>query len=133
MSAQPNDFAIRKDVDRPFEEALGAVRDALKREGFGVLTEIDMRATLAEKLGVEFRNYRILGACNPPFAHRALSADLAVGLVMPCNVVVYEREPGKAAILAIDPTTTVAASGNAALVPLAAEVKDRLTRALDSL
>lgn len=128
-----SNFSIGRELDRAFDDTLVAVREALKREGFGVLTEIDMRATLAEKLGVEFRNYRILGACNPPFAHRALSADLAVGLVMPCNVVVFEREPGKSTVLAIDPTTTVAATGNSVLVPLAAEVKERLTRALASL
>ena len=107
--------------------------EALKAEGFGVLTEVDVQSTLKQKLGVDFRRYKILGACNPPFAHQALLADLEVGLMMPCNVVVYEGDDGRAVVLAVDPVQTVGVTGQQALVDLAGAVKDRLTHALDQL
>jgi uncharacterized protein (DUF302 family) len=126
-------FGIRKPLRVTYDGALALVAEALKSEGFGVLTEIDVQNTLKQKLGVDFRRYKILGACNPPLAHEALQADLEVGLMLPCNVVVYEADDGKAVVLAIDPTRTVAATGNAKLVELAETVKQKLTRALARL
>jgi uncharacterized protein (DUF302 family) len=114
-----------------YDAALERLTDALKAEGFGVLTQIDVRDTLQAKLGVDFRRYKIFGACNPPLAHRALTADLDVGVMLPCNVVVYEEE-GRAVVLAVDPMQTVAAHSDA-LRPIAADVRDRLTRVLDRL
>jgi uncharacterized protein (DUF302 family) len=126
-------FGIRKPLRATYDAALTLVSEALKSEGFGVLTEIDVQSTLKQKLGVDFRRYKILGACNPPLAHEALQADLEVGLMLPCNVVVYEADDGKAVVMAIDPTRTVAATGNAKLVELAETVKQKLTRALERL
>lgn len=126
-------FAMRRQLAATYEEALARAPEALKSEGFGVLTEIDVRATLQQKLGADFRRYKILGACNPPFAHQALQTELEVGLMMPCNVVVYEGDDGKAVVMAIDPSQTVAATGNPKLVELAASVKAKLERVLDRL
>lgn len=114
------------------EDALARVPEALKSEGFGVLTEIDVRGTLAKKLGVDFRRYTILGACNPPLAHEALEADLEVGLMLPCNVVVYDAGDGKSVVLAIDPTQTLAA-GNPKLAKLAETVRQKLARVIEKL
>ncbi len=116
-----------------YDEALARLPEALKAEGFGVLTEIDVQATLKQKLGADFRRYKILGACNPPFAHQALGIDLLAGLMMPCNVVVYETDDGRARVFAVDPTQSAAATGNAELADLAAAVRDKLARALDRL
>ena len=126
-------YGIRKILDRPYDEVLARVPAALQSEGFGVLTEIDVRDTLKKKLGVDFRRYRILGACNPPLAHRALEAELEVGLMMPCNVVVYEEEAGRTAVVAVDPIQTMASRGNPALRELAAAVKTKLEKALAQL
>lgn len=125
-------YGIRKVLDRPFDEVLARVPAALQSEGFGVLTEVDVRETLKKKLGVEFRRYRILGACNPPLALRALETELEVGLMMPCNVIVYE-EAGRTVVTAVDPVQTMAARGNPALREVAAAVKTRLERALAQL
>ncbi len=124
---------IRRALRASYDEALVRVPEALKAEGFGILTEIDMQATLKAKLGVDFRRYKILGACNPPFAHQALQAELEVGLMLPCNVVVYEGDDQHAVVVAVDPTTTVATTGNPKLVALAETVKAKLTAALARL
>ena len=126
-------FGIRKTLDLGFDEALVKVPEALKAEGFGVLTEIDVQATLKKKLDVDFRRYRILGACNPPFAHRALQHSLDVGMMMPCNVVVYETDDGKTVVSAVDPMQTMAAQGDPSLRPLAEQVQQKLRRVIDSL
>jgi uncharacterized protein (DUF302 family) len=126
-------FGIRKTLDLGFDEALARIPEALKAEGFGVLTEIDVQATLKKKLDVDFRRYRILGACNPPFAHRALQHSLDVGMLMPCNVIVYETDEGKALVSAVDPMQTMAAQGDPAIRPLAAEVQEKLRRVIGSL
>ena len=126
-------FGIQKTLDLAFDEALARVPEALKAEGFGILTEIDVQATLKKKLDVDFRRYRILGACNPPFAHRALQHSLDVGMLMPCNVIVYETDEGKTVVSAVDPMQTMAAQGDPALRPLAEEVQQKLRRAIDSL
>jgi uncharacterized protein (DUF302 family) len=126
-------FGLRRELRSSFDEALPKVADALKSEGFGVLTEIDVRDTLKKKLGVDFRRYRILGACNPPFAHEALQAEIEAGLSMPCNVVVYESDAGKAVVTAVDPTKTVAAMGNPKLTALAESLRQKLLRVLERL
>lgn len=126
-------FGIRKVLRATYDEALVRVPEALKSEGFGVLTEIDVQSTLKQKLGVDFRRYKILGACNPPLAHEALQAELEVGLMLPCNVIVYEGDDGKAIVVAIDPMQTVAASGNPKLATLAGTVNQKLTRAIATL
>jgi uncharacterized protein (DUF302 family) len=110
---------------------LAKLPDALKSEGFGVLTEIDVRDTLREKLGVEFRRYKILGACNPSLAYRALQAELGVGVMLPCNVIVYE-ENDQTVVTAVDPMATIAAQSDA-LRPIAEEVRGKLVRVLERL
>jgi uncharacterized protein (DUF302 family) len=126
-------FGIRKTLDLGFDEALARVPEALKAEGFGVLTEIDVQATLKKKLDVDFRRYRILGACNPPFAHRALQHSLDAGMLMPCNVIVYETDDRKTVVSAVDPMQTMAAQGDEALRPLADEVRRKLQRVVDAI
>jgi uncharacterized protein (DUF302 family) len=126
-------FGIRAHFRGPFDTAVAKVTEALKAEGFGVLTEIDVKETLERKLGVSFRRYKILGACNPPFAHRALQANLDVGLLLPCNVAVYEEDGGTTHVAAIDPLQTVAAHGDPALATIAKEVGEKLARAMRSL
>lgn len=123
---------MRKIVDGSYDQVLARVPEALKREGFGVLTEIDVRDTLKRKLGVEFRRYKILGACNPSLAHRALTLHLGVGVMLPCNVVVYEGDDGRTVVEAIDPTETMAAHDER-LTELARTVRDKLARVLDRL
>lgn len=125
-------FAMRKPTASSYDEVLQSLPDLLKAEGFGILTQIDVKDTLKQKLGVEFRRYRILGACNPPLAHRALTAELEIGVMLPCNVIVYEGDDGKAVVVAIDPMQTVAAA-NDELASVAREVRDRLTRVLEKL
>ena len=125
-------FGTKKVLRCGFEEALARVPEALKSEGFGVLTEIDVQDTLRKKLGAEFRRYRILGACNPPLAHRALQSDLDVGVLLPCNVVVYEGEDGRATVTAVDPMRT-AAMESPGLRAVAEEVSAKLGRVLDRL
>jgi uncharacterized protein (DUF302 family) len=122
---------IGKTLTATYDEALAALPAALAAEGFGVLTEIDLAATLKAKLGVELRRYKILGACNPPLAHRAVSAELDVGVMLPCNVIVYE-DGDHAVVRAIDPMQTIAAQ-SPALAPIADEVRARLTRVIDRL
>jgi uncharacterized protein (DUF302 family) len=122
---------LRKDIALPYDEVLAKLPEALKAEGFGVLTEIDVRNTLRDKLGVEFRPYKILGACNPPLAHRALQAELGVGVMLPCNVIVYGEGNGSV-VIAVDPMETIAASSDA-LRPIADEVRTKLARVLDRL
>jgi uncharacterized protein (DUF302 family) len=122
---------IKKTLSIGYDDALARLPDALKSEGFGVLTEIDVRDTLRAKLGVEFRRYKILGACNPALAHRALQAELGVGVMLPCNVIVYE-DGERTVVTAVDPMETFAAQDER-LRPIAEEVRAKLTRALDRL
>lgn len=127
-------YAIRTTVPLPFDQASVRVREALAREGFGILTEIDVAGTLRKKLDVDFRPYIILGACNPRLAHRALQAELEIGLLLPCNVVVYAADQlGHTIVAALDPVEALSLSGNAAVQPIATEVRARLQRALQSL
>lgn len=126
-------LGFRKQLQESYDEALPHVTEALKAEGFGVLTNIDIQGTLKEKAGVDFRRYTILGACNPAYAHQALQADLEVGLLLPCNVVVYEGDDKRAVVLAVDPERTMAATGNAKLEELAGRVRENLERVLAHL
>jgi len=118
-------YAMTQSTSLTFDEAVGRVREELKAEGFGVLCEIDVQATLAEKLGVEGEPYLILGACNPPLAHQALQAEPDLGVFLPCNVVVY-RKDGATHISAVDAARMLSLVGNAELEPLAAEIRSRL-------
>ena len=121
-------------VELSYEDAIERTRAALKEQGFGVLTEIDVKATMKAKLDAEFRPYVILGACNPPLAHRALSADLGIGLLLPCNVVVYDNLDGTSTVEAMDPQAALGLVGdNPAIVEVASEARARLRRALDAL
>ena len=116
-----------------YYDAVAKVTDALAAEGFGVLTEIDVRATLKKKLGVEFRKYVILGACNPPLAYQTLSAEPGIGLLLPCNVVVTEDDGGNAIVAAIKPSAMFTVVDNPDVAPIAAEVDAKLQRALEAL
>ena len=116
-----------------YDEAVARTKAALQEEGFGVLTEIDVKATFKKKLDADFRRYIILGACNPTFAFKALQAEPNIGLLLPCNVVVQDREDGTAEISAIDPTVAMQVVDNSALEGIARDVKIRLCRALDSI
>ncbi len=127
-------YGMRVEIADSFEQALTRATAALKAEGFGVLTTIDVQHTLREKLGREFRKYVILGACNPPLADRALHAELEVGLLLPCNVVVYETTPGRSVVAAMAPLAALGIVGdNPELQHVAAEADARLRRALASL
>ena len=126
-------YCFGKVVELPFEQAVDRVRQALAARGFGILTEIDVQAKFKEKLGAEFRPYLILGACNPRLAHRALSHEIDLGTLLPCNVVVYREEEGRTVVMAMDPVGAMQAVANPALEPLAGEVRDLLRQALAEL
>ena len=123
------EFRIQKKTSLTFDQALARVQEALKAEGFGILTQIDVQATLKEKIGADFRPYRIFGACNPKLAFRALTSELEVGVMLPCNAIVYQGDDGKAVVTAIDPMATIA-STHPGLNVIAGEVKFALQRAL---
>ena len=134
MEASTIQYGMSTTVDLPYERAVERTREALGQEGFGVLSEIDVRATLKQKLDEDFRPYVILGACNPPLAHQALTAERNIGLLLPCNVVVYAAdEEGRSIVAAVDPEVSLARVANEQLAPLAAEVKTRLRRVLDAV
>jgi uncharacterized protein (DUF302 family) len=138
MSAQQpqqTKYGFSKTVDLPFGEAVEKTRAALKEEGFGVLTEIDIKEKLKEKLGVDFRRYIILGACNPPLAYKTLQEELEIGLLLPCNVIVYEaNDTNKSVISAVDAKAMLSVVGNnATLDQVASEVNERLQRVISSL
>jgi uncharacterized protein (DUF302 family) len=120
-------------VNLTFEEALSKVTANLKEQGFGVLTEIDIKATLKDKLGVETRPYKILGACNPPFAHRALQAEEEIGLLLPCNVIVYINGAGETVVSALDPVVAMQVADNPALAEVAEAVREKLVSAIDAV
>ena len=126
-------YHMTKTVSLPFDTAIEKVTEALKAEGFGILTDIDIKATLHKKLGVDFRPYRILGACNPPLAHEALQTEDKVGVLLPCNVVVQEVKPGEVEVSAMDPVGAMEAIGNDKLTALAKGVKEKLDRVLAAI
>ncbi len=127
------EYYIEKKLSVPFDAALEKVRQALGSEGFGVLTEIDVRETMKKKLGREFRNYRILGACNPPFAWEALQVEERIGLLLPCNVVVQETADGKVEAAAIDPVASMERVGHDRLKAVAEQVRAKLKKVIASL
>lgn len=131
MVAETSRYGFGATVTLDFERAVERVKQSLASEGFGILCEIDVAATMKKKLDVDFRPYVILGACNPPLAHRALTTERDIGLLLPCNVIVYADDtPGRSVIAAMDPVVALGVTDNAELRPLAEEVKSRLIRAL---
>lgn len=125
-------IGMKRSVNGTFDEVLTKLPEALKKEGFGVLTRIDVKQTLKDKLGVDFRRYQILGACNPTYAHQALTMDLGIGAFLPCSVAVWEGDGGKVTVNAVDPLQTIA-SADPGMRPIADEVRAKLGRVLESL
>jgi uncharacterized protein (DUF302 family) len=126
-------YYFNKTLAAGFDEAIERVKSELKKEGFGVLTEIDVQKTLKEKMGVDFRRYRILGACNPPFAYKALLAEDKIGTMLPCSVIVQELAPGRVEVAAIDPLASMAAVKNEDLGAIGLEVREKLKRVVEAL
>ncbi len=125
-------YGFSTTVRLSYDDAIAKVTDELKKEGFGVLTTIDVKKTLKEKIDVDFTRYVILGACNPPFAHKALTAEEQIGLLLPCNVIVYEKE-GKTVVAAFDPLIMMQLIDNPAMEPIAREVESRLRRVIANM
>ena len=126
-------YYFSKTTDASFEEVLTKVGEELKKEGFGILTEIDVRETLKQKLDVNFQKYKILGACNPPFAYEALQAENKIGMLLPCNVIVQELPDGKVEVAAIDPVQSMQVVGNSALAKVAEEVQAKLRKVINNI
>ena len=126
-------YYFSKQTDLTFAEAIEKTTNELKKEGFGVLTEIDVKATLKKKLDVDFRNYKILGTCNPPFAYEALQNEEMIGLMLPCNVVVQETKDGKTTVAAIDTLASMSAVKNVRLGEIAHQVQERLKRVVEKI
>jgi len=125
-------YYFNKIVQMTFEETIEKVTEELKKEGFGVLTEIDVKAALKKKINVDFRRYRILGACNPSFAYKALLAEDKIGTMLPCNVIVQEREDGKIEVAAIDPIASMQSVQNESLGGIAVEVQSKLKKVIEN-
>ncbi|MEQ8351064.1 MAG: DUF302 domain-containing protein [Leptospiraceae bacterium] len=126
-------YYFSADINQDFDQAIETVTEALKDEGFGIISEIDIKDKLKEKLDVDFRRYRILGACNPSYAHKALTLEDKIGTMLPCNVIVQEKETGGAEVAAINPLESMKAVKNPALLEIASEVTERLQRVIDKL
>lgn len=126
-------YYFARTVELPFEEAIERTTSALKEQGFGVLTQIDVRETLKNKLDVDFRPYRILGACNPQFAHKALQAEDKIGTMLPCNVIVQQVNQGSVEVAAVDPVASMMGVENPQLEQIAGEVRTRLQQVIESL
>jgi uncharacterized protein (DUF302 family) len=124
-------YGISREVELGYEEAIEKVTETLQSEGFGVLTEIDVKATLKKKLDVDYPKYKILGACNPPLAYQALQAEPDLGLLLPCNVVVYENDKGKTTVAAIDANAMLGVTGRKDIVPIADQVNEKLKRVIE--
>ena len=127
------DYGLRVTLNVPYEEAIDTATAALKEEGFGVLTEIDVKATLKAKLDADFRRYVILGACNPPLAYQALQNELEIGLLLPCNVIVYETDEGQSIVSIVNPMAMLGVIDNEALQKVADQAQARLTRVIEKL
>jgi uncharacterized protein (DUF302 family) len=129
--SKKRDYGIRRKVAMPYERAVARTKDALKEEGFGVLSEIDIKEKLKEKLNVDFKRYVILGACNPPLAYKALQAEPEIGLLLPCNVIVYELDGKSSMVAAIDPNSMVDVVGsNPVIEEVARDARERLEKAI---
>ncbi len=126
-------YYFNKTVNGSFDDVITKVTDELKKEGFGILTEIDVKETLKKKLDVDFKKYKILGACNPPFAYEALKAEDKIGAMLPCNVIVIEQAPGQIEVAAVNPIASMAAVENPALGKVASEVQSKLKKVVDGL
>ncbi len=126
-------YYLSKTLGISFDKAVTKVTEELKKEGFGILTEIDVKETLKKKLNVDFRKYRILGACNPPFAYRALQAEDKIGLMLPCNLIVQETPDGKTEVSAIDPIASMQAIDNPQLRTVAEEVREKMKKVIEGL
>jgi len=126
-------YSYQKTVNLSYEQALEKTTQELQKEGFGVLTEIDVKATMKKKLDVDYNKYKILGACNPPLAHQALSADPEMGVLLPCNVIVYEAEDGKTVVSAIDAAAMFSVVGRVDILPVAEEVNRKLKNVIDNV
>ena len=126
-------YYFSKTITGNFDNVIQKVTEALKAEGFGILTEIDIKATLKKKLDVDFYNYKILGACNPPFAYKALLAEDKIGTMLPCNVIVQEKIPGQVEVSAVDPAASMQAIENKALAGIAAEIRGMLQKVIEQL
>jgi uncharacterized protein (DUF302 family) len=126
-------YSFTRQVDLSFEQALQKVTAELQQEGFGVLTEIDVQATMKKKLNVQYKKYKILGACNPPLAHQALTAEPLVGLLLPCNVVVFENALGNTIVSAIDAQAMLSVIDRPEVAPIAAEVNKKLKRVIENV
>jgi uncharacterized protein (DUF302 family) len=126
-------YYFTKVLDVSFEEAIEKVSQGLKEEGFGILTEIDVKETFKKKLDIDFRKYRILGACNPQMAHKAITAESKIGTMLPCNVIVQETDGGKTEISAVDPVASMSAVENESLGGIAQEVRSKLKTVIDKL
>lgn len=134
MPDNTSPYGIGVTVPLPYDAAVERTRAALAAEGFGVLTEIDLAGAFRSKLGVDFRPYTILGACNPPLAHEAVMAERDIGLLLPCNVIIYAAdEAGTSVVAALDPVAALSLAGNDAIAPMAREVRARLERVLDAV
>ena len=133
MTQTVTDYGIRTRVNLPYEQAIEKVTAVLKEEGFGVLTEIDVKATLKKKLDIDFRKYVILGACNPVLANQALNEELEIGLLLPCNVIVYDDEKGGSAVSIVDPISMLGVVDNPSLDKIADKARARLQRVIASL
>ena len=126
-------YYINRTIACPFDTAIARVTEELQKEGFGILTEIDVKATLKKKLGVDFRNYRILGACNPPFAYQALQAEPKIGTMLPCNVIVEEIDAATCEVSAVDPLASMQAIDNPALQGIALQIQAKLRQVITRL
>lgn len=126
-------YYFNKKLDMDFEEAISKVTEELKKEGFGILTEINVTETLKKKLNVDFPKYRILGACNPPFAYKALQAEPKIGIMLPCNVVVQELDNGEIEVSAVDPLSSMQAVQNKKLFSIAEEIQAKMKSVIDNL
>ena len=126
-------YYFTKTLARSFDETLAKLTEELKKEGFGILTEIDVKETLKKKLNVDFRRYKILGACNPPFAYEALQAEDKIGILLPCNVIIQEKGGGQVEVSAIDPMETMKVVGNPKLAALAEQVQAKLKRVVANI
>lgn len=126
-------YSFSKSLNSSFENTLEKVTQDLQKEGFGILTEIDVKETLKNKLDVDFRKYKILGACNPPYAHKALQSEEQIGLMLPCNVIVYEGDQGETVVSAIDPIASMMAVENENLGKIAVEIQAKLKKVIENL